>query len=119
MELPSLIHDYRDALIERVEIGPRHEVTLTIATLIWEGTTGRRGADVRVRFGGIQNFAQVCKFLDDAPHEGSELACLRYALDRSSKPGQMFIELAFERIDARILVECLSVQIDVSREVGR
>jgi hypothetical protein len=109
--LPSLIHDFSHAEIRGVSVGPRREITLTISPLVWEGCNARLDEPVQVRFGGIQNFSEVAAFFTDGPHERSELAWLRYADNRLSKPGRLFFELAFERIDARLVVECSSMQV--------
>jgi hypothetical protein len=89
MELPSLVHDFSDARIDAVVIGPRRELTLSITPLVWDGPNGRCGEPVRVR---------------------SELAWLRYAEGRRSKPGCLFFELVFERVDARLVIQCSSLQ---------
>lgn len=111
VELPSLVHDYSHARIDTVSIGPRREVTLFISPLVWEGHNGRYAAAVPVRFGGIENFAEVSGFFADAPHEQSELAWMRYAERPRSRPGCLFFELVFERIDARLVVQCSSLQV--------
>jgi hypothetical protein len=116
MELPSLGHDFSHARIDAVVVGPRREVTLSIAPLVWDGPNGRHGEPVRVRFGGIENVAQVSAFFAAAPHERSELAWLRCAEGRRSKPGCLFFELVFERIDARLVIQCSSLQMSSPEE---
>jgi hypothetical protein len=111
MELPSLVHDFSNAHIDAVVIGPRRELTLSMAPLVWDGPNGRCGEPVRVRFGGIENLAEVSAFFAAAPHERSELAWLRYAEGGRSKPGCLFFELVFERIDARLVIQCSSLQL--------
>jgi hypothetical protein len=111
MELPSLVHDFMDARIDAVVVGPRREVTPSIAPLVWDGPNGRHGEPLRVRFGGIENVAEVSAFFAAAPHQRSELAWLRYAEGRRSKPGRLFFELVFERIDARLVIQCSSLQL--------
>ncbi len=116
VELPSLGHDFNHAPIEQVAVGPRREVTLTLA-VIPETRPGNRPPPVkfvRVRFGGIENFAAVAAFFADDLHEKSELAWLWYAAGRRSKPGCLFFELVFERIDARMVVQCSSLQVNGS-----
>ncbi len=112
MILPSFVHDFSNASIDRVDVGPRRELTLSIALLVWDGTKGRSSDAVRVRFGGIENFTEASEFFAEGPHETSELAWLRYAAGRRSKPGRLFFELAFERIDARLVIQCSSLQGD-------
>ena len=111
MELASLTSDFNHASIQNVTIGPRREVMLEIAPLVWNGSRGRYADGVRVRFGGIENFAEVSAFFAADPHKQSELAELSYADGRKSKPGRLFVELVFERIDARLVVQCSSVQV--------
>jgi hypothetical protein len=115
-QLPSLVHDFSHAHIDGVSVGPRREVTLSVAPLVWEGRDGRYAGVVPVRFGGIENFVEVSAFFAVAPHERSELAALRYAEQPRSKPGCLFIELVFERIDARLVVQCSSLQVGVLGE---
>lgn len=115
--LPSLGHDFNHAPIEQVVVGPRREVTLTISIFpeTRPGNPPPPAKTVRVRFGGIENFDAVAAFFAAAPHEKSELAWLRYAEGRRSKPGCLFFELVFERIDARLVVQCSSLQVNGSR----
>ena len=111
MELPSLIHNFSHGWLDTVVVGLRREVTLSIAPLVWDGPNGRYAATVRVRFGGIENFAEVSAFFAGLPHATSELAWLRYAEGRRSKPGCLYFELVFERIDARLMLRCSSLQV--------
>lgn len=111
IELPSLVHDFRHAHIRGVSVGPRREVTLAVSALVWVGHNGRLADPVPVRFGGIENFAEVSAFFAADPHERSELAWLQYADGRRSKPGCLFFELVFERTDARLIVQCRSLQV--------
>jgi hypothetical protein len=106
MVLPALVHDFRQALIDRVVLGPRRAATIWLAPLIWEGAQGKYGEPVAVRFGAIQNYAEVSAFFSAAPHQHTELTGLRYAEGRRSKPGRLFFELAFERTDRRLVVQC-------------
>jgi hypothetical protein len=111
MRLPELVHDFDHARIVDVVIGPRREVALVIAPLVWDGHNGRSGQPVSVRFGGIVNYEEVCRFFSGAPHEKSELAWLRYADEPRSKPGQLFFELVFERSAARLTAQCSGMQV--------
>jgi hypothetical protein len=83
---------------------------------VWEGHSGRNAEVVAVRFGGIKNFAEVSAFFATAPHERSELARLRYADGARSKPGCLYFEIVFERIDARLVVHCSSLQVGAPSE---
>jgi len=116
MELPSFIYDFHHARIDAVAVGPRRKATLLVAPLVWDGHNGRYADAVRVRFGAIENFVDVSAFFASAPYERSELAWLCYAEGRRSKPGCLFFELAFERIDARLVVQCGSLQVGDSPE---
>jgi hypothetical protein len=111
VELPSLRYDYNDARIDDVSIGPRRELNLVMAVLTWEGSTGRYVEGIKIRFGGIENFEEVSSFFARQPHEQSELASLAYSAHRKSKMGQLFFEMVFERIDARLEIHCSSLQI--------
>ncbi|HZK81685.1 MAG TPA: hypothetical protein VFC46_11470 [Humisphaera sp.] len=111
MELPALVYDYNDALIEHYSVGPRREVTLHVNVVRWQGSVGRYASPVQVRFGGVKNFEEVVAFLKTKPFERSELAGLRYSDDQTSKPGDLFIAIAFERTDARIVVSCSNVSV--------
>ena len=113
VELPSLVHDFSHARIDSVSVGPRRSVTMAIAPLVWDGHNGRYGEAVSVRFGGIENFAEVSAFFAASP-EQSELAWLRYTECPKSKPGCLFFELVFERIDARLVIQCSSLQLSDS-----
>ncbi len=116
IKLPSLVHDFSHAHIRGVSVGPRREVTLSVSPMVWDGHKGRHAEPVPVRFGAIENFAEVSAFFSAGPHEWSELAWLRYAVERVSKPGCLYFELLFERIDARLVVHCGSLQIGAPTE---
>jgi hypothetical protein len=111
VQLPSLIHDFGHARIESVMLGPRRELNLIVTPLVWKGHTGQYSQGVGVRFGGVANLDEVRAFFSDAPQERSELAKVGYAADRRSKPGRLFFELVFERIDGRLIVECSNIQV--------
>jgi hypothetical protein len=110
--LPSLEHDYAHAGIESVSFGPRREISLVVVPLIQRGMNLERGAAAEIRFGGIANLSQVEAFFADRPQKRSELADLRYADEPRSKPERLFFELIFERIDARLVIECRNVQVN-------
>jgi hypothetical protein len=112
MNVPPLIHDFRHARINSVAIGPRRELALSVAPLVWNGTNGHHGDGVSLRFGGIENFTEVSAFFSDEPQQRSELQCLRYAQSRPSKQGCLFFELSFERIEAKVIIQCSNLQID-------
>ena len=111
MALPSLVHDYNDARIEGFAVGPRREITLDISILSWNGSTGRYGATVQVRFGAVTNLDKVAEFFESGHQHRSELAYIRYSETSPSKPGHLFIDVAFERTDARICIACGNVSV--------
>ena len=113
IRLPPLVHDFSHACIEQVVVGPRREVTLSIAPLLWNGRKGKYARAVAVRFGGIENFAEVSAFFADAFYKGFELAWLRYAEEQHSKLGHLF-DLMFERADAHLIVQCSSLRVGAS-----
>jgi len=112
MQLPDLKHDFSDALIQGVTFGPRQEMTLRILTGRWIGQTGYYNVPIALRFGGIKNLDVLREFFASSPHLQSELAHLSYDKDHKSKPGHLFVDLTFERIDARTIIECSSIKID-------
>lgn len=111
MTLPSLICDFAHSLVEGFDVGPRREIVLKLSVLRWDGSKGTFLSGVRVRFGGIKNFDEASAFFGNARHQRSELSCLRYAVDPPSKPGHLNIEIALERVDASIVVQCSSVSV--------
>ena len=112
MKLPPLIRDFRHATIQGVTVGPRREVTLAIAPLAWHGHNGDHSETVCVRFGGIINFDEVTAFFAATSSECFELAWLRYAEALHSTPNNLFFELVAERIDASLIIQCSSLQVD-------
>ncbi len=111
MQLPDLKYNYNDASIEEVVFGPRREVNLKIQTIHWNGNTGQENDPIIIRFGGIMNFESVKAFFATSPYIRSELASLAYDKSQISNPNHMFVSLRFERIDAKITIECSSVSI--------
>lgn len=107
------IRDFRHAVIKGAASGPRREVTLVIAPLAWRGQNGSHEEDVRVRFGGVENFDEVAAFFGDPDHRGwFELADLRYATAEPSKPGRLRFDLIAEREDVCLVIRCGSLQVD-------
>ena len=109
--LSPLPSDFNGAIIDTVTVGPRRELVLIVSPMVWEGQQARHVDPVSVRFGGVKNLEEVSAFFATAPHRLSELGCLRYAEQPTSKPGHLFLDLAFERTEARIVVNCSSLQI--------
>jgi hypothetical protein len=107
MDLPALPYDFNHAFIDGVAIGPRHEITLTILLIAWEGSITTHS--VRVRFGGIVNFEEAMTFFATPAHNHTDIARLRYDVNHTSKPNSLFFELIYERIDARIMLHCRNI----------
>lgn len=107
----SFESNFDHSLIEGIEFGPRREVKLVISPLVWDGSNDRHAESIQVRFGGIENFDEMVALFNAIPPEKSELAWMRFSDNLLSKPGRLFIELAFERIDAHFLVRCSSMQV--------
>lgn len=78
--------DFSHAVLENVTVGPCRAVTLTLTPLLWVGTAGLRDQ-----------------------HIPAELAKLRYAAGHTSRPGDLFIELIFERVEAQLMLQCHSI----------
>ena len=93
-------------MITNAFIGPRRELMFALRALRFEGSQGRYDNPITARFGGIANMDEVKSFFADSPQSQSELAFLRYNGEPVSRPGRIFIELAFERIEARLIIQC-------------
>jgi hypothetical protein len=79
---------------------------LTVHALSVVDGVGQSSPVIKVRFGGIVNFDAVKVFFAASPHLWSELAWLRYDEGTNSKPGHLFFDLTFERIDAQLTYHC-------------
>lgn len=67
MNIQRLSNDYHDAHLERVALGPRHEVTLFLQLEpAWNPSIAR---DAVVRFGSIANYAEVEAFFSGIPDD--------------------------------------------------
>lgn len=117
--LPVLPDNFAHAYLNTVSVGPRREVTLEVMPLVWQGSSGHRGEAVRVRFGGVENLAEVTAFFAANGHCPGELAWLMYSTALKSQPGCLYFELMYERIDARLVVQCSSLQMSGFEECGR
>ena len=111
MVLPSLVYGYNHADMDGFSVGPRREITLDIRLLSWNGSVGEYGPPVQVRFGAVTNLDAVADFFGAGHHQRSELAFIRYSRTLRSKPGHLFIDVAFERIDAQICIACGNVSV--------
>ena len=107
IEMPPL-PDFSHAVLENVTVGPRRAVTLTLTPLLWVGTAGLRDQTVTVRLGGVANLEVAATFFA-VQHVPAELAKLRYAAWHTSRPGDLFIELIFERVEAQLMLQCHSI----------
>ena len=109
--LPELPSDFNHALFESVAFGPRREMTLKLNPLVWVGNRGLYGPAVTVRFGGIVNFEEVKALFAANHHKRSELGWLRYDTSQTSKPGDLYLHIEFERVEARIVIQCHSLTV--------
>jgi hypothetical protein len=121
MKLPDLKHDYYDAHIADVKIGPRREVTLTMQIHVPNRNYWLGYETIILRFGGIVNFEAVKKFFDGlvqrlTPIETIDrLHYLRYATDQSSKPGSLFVEMEFDRSGEQIRIHCSNISVSTGK----
>jgi hypothetical protein len=73
---------------------------------------GQRGHyldGIRLRFGGVENLAEVVEFFTNKPLEKSELGWLKYDQAYRSKIGDLHFKLSFEREDAVLQWHCSSL----------
>jgi len=104
-------HFFNHALFKCVSLGPRRELTLELNPLIWVGHRGHHRPAVIVRFGGIINFEEVKALFEANHHKRSELGWLDYDKLHASKPGDLYLHLEFERVEARVVIHCHSLTI--------
>jgi len=107
LNLPSL-PDFSHAILESVSIGPRRAVMLTLSPLVWVGSQGHHGPPITVRLGGIVGFDEVVAFFAEQ-RLPADIAGLDYAAGHVFKPNTLFLEIVFERVEARIIIQCHSV----------
>lgn len=107
--LPELPTDFNHARFEGVALGPRRELTLKLSPLVWVGSQGHHAPAMIVRFGGIVNFEEVKAFFSAGHHERSELGWLGHNKQQISKPGDLYLHLEMERVDARTVIHCHSL----------
>ncbi len=110
-ELPELPHDFNHAIFESVVLGPRCELTLKLNPLVWIGHRGYYRPAVAVRFGSIVNFGEVEALFARNYQEQSELGWLRYDAEQPSKPGDLYLRLEFERLEAHNVIHCHSLTV--------
>ena len=112
MQLPELGKRFAGALIEDIRFGPRRECTLILRPLVWHSQQGRAAERcVAVRFGGVNNLDAVNTFFASEPWQQSELRSLEYAPAPPSKLGRVYVQVAFERTDGQMMIECTSISI--------
>lgn len=112
MNLPDLKHDYYAALICEARLGPRRELNLSIE-LHQEGWRGESKV-VAIRFGGIANFDEVHGFFEHFDLSASRwegLHCLRYNSAHANKPGDLLLELQFDRTGDEVRICCRNVTV--------
>lgn len=109
LNLPPL-PDFSHAILEGVTVGPRRAVTLTLSPLVWAGTQGKYSPPVTVRLGGIVGFDEAAAFFAEQ-RLPTDIAGLNYAAGHVSKPNALFLEIAFERVEARLIIQCQRVTI--------
>jgi hypothetical protein len=111
-DMPELHQQFHNAQIVDVIYGPRQEFTLTCHRLIWQGQTGHLDKSITsIRFGGVMNLDNIKQFFDTRPYEISEVYLIDYAKDHISKMGRIFVDVSFERIEARQTIECRNITI--------
>ena len=108
-QLPD--HHFNHAIFDSVVLGPRRELTLGLRPLVWAGHQGHHGPAVTVRFGGIVNIEEVKALFEASHHEHSELSHLDYDKQYASKPGDLYLRIEFERVEAQIVIHCHSLTI--------
>jgi hypothetical protein len=108
LELPPLEYDFGHCIIEAVKVGPRRELTFTVAILEWHGHRGQYAHTVEVRFGGIENFDEVATFFADPPYDVMDI---RYSLEKLSKPGRLVFVMPCQREPGWLEVRCSSLQV--------
>jgi hypothetical protein len=112
LELPELGKKFSGALIVDVTYGPRQEFTLACHEQVWEGQNGHYDSGVTyIRFGGVANLDRVKGFFAARPYQSSEVYVIDYAKNHTSKIGQIFVEVSFERTEATIIVECRNISV--------
>jgi len=110
--LPEIGKKFHNALIVDVTYGPRQEFTLICHELIWEGQNGRYDEGrTSIRFGGVTNLDGVKDFFATRPYQRSEVDLIDYAKNHPSKVDHIFVELSFERTQAKLTVECRNINI--------
>ena len=113
MELPNLKHDFYNAFIDEVKIGPRQELNLSME--LCQGNRCRgKGKIISIRFGGIVNFGEVQAFFADFQNSANaheSLHWLRYDETKTSEPSNLFIRMQFDRTDNEVLIHCKNLTI--------
>lgn len=121
MGLPDLEYDFYGAIIHQAKFGPRREVTLTME--LWPtASNGQRkrvwspgdGKKITVRFGGIHNYPEIDGFFsgwEKQIDKWNSLHYLAYAKEKSSKPGNLYFTMEFDRSGDRVMVHCQSITI--------
>ena len=109
----DVYHDFRDALVDDVLVGPRREVTLILRPLTWSGGQRDYGAPVAVRFGGIEDFDRVALQFQKLPSLESEIGSLGPDPGwKDRKAGLYRFKFESERRSFEFTFRCRSVAIE-------
>jgi hypothetical protein len=115
--IPPIPYNFYAASIEKIDFGPRPELSLQIQ--LWNQLDkwpwvefDKEGPNITVRFGGVKNLAEVKAFFDGYSDIWLEFHYLRYSQTDRPKASNLYVELGFDRIDTTLTVHCKSLTID-------
>ena len=109
LHIPDLKYNFHDALLEKVEIGPRREITLHIIlySIYYKG-----GPGVQIRFGAITNFDSVKSFFEKIVNEECNgvrgyirVDALQYDKRKESTAAKLFFYVALN-CEGEINIHC-------------
>ncbi len=106
--LPELPHNFHEGRIDSVRVGPRRELTLTVAGYFpIAGSQWRRyqSETWQVRFGGIENIEAVRTFCPPAVL-GRRIGNRHYAADEASHAHRLVFVLSRYDEDAVLRIHC-------------
>ena len=99
------------ALVDEMSVGPRSEVMLVVAPLLWRGGRAYHAAPITIHFGGIQDFPRVEAAFQELMSQESEIGFLGPDPDRPvRRDGLYSIKYEAERSDFEFRFRCSSVQ---------
>ncbi len=91
MNIRSLFNNYHDSRIDRIELGPRNELTLFIHTdPVWNPSVSRHAV---VRFGAIANYEEVAAFFSALPASNDGGAVAEVGNLQPSQTGSWLIDV--------------------------